>query len=260
MSETVPVCERTITCAVVERGSRFLLELAGGDVIVVGAGPSGLVAGRYLAEKGLKTYILERRLSFGGGIGGGGMLFPRIVVQEPAHEVLRGVGVSREPYSQGVWVADVAESIAKLAAGAVDSGARILLGVSVEDLIVKGSRVCGVVLQWSAVALSGLHVDPLAVECRAVVDCTGHAAEVVSIAAKKNPELKVAVSGERSMDAITAERRTVELTGEVVPGLWVAGMAAAAVGGGPRMGPIFGGMLLSGKKVAEAVAGSLDRG
>ena len=38
---------------------------------------------------------------------------------------------------------------------------------------------------------------------------------------------------------------------EVTSGLYVCGMCANAVFGGPRMGPIFGGMLLSGKKVAE---------
>ncbi len=43
----------------------------------------------------------------------------------------------------------------------------------------------------------------------------------------------------------------VENSKEVYPGLYVAGMAANAVFGAPRMGPIFGGMLLSGKRVAE---------
>ena len=37
----------------------------------------------------------------------------------------------------------------------------------------------------------------------------------------------------------------------VCPGLLVAGMAANAVFNAPRMGAIFGGMLLSGKKAAE---------
>ncbi|GAI12207.1 unnamed protein product, partial [marine sediment metagenome] len=42
-----------------------------------------------------------------------------------------------------------------------------------------------------------------------------------------------------------------ENTKEVYPGLIVAGMAANAVCGTPRMGAIFGGMLLSGKRAAE---------
>ncbi|TDA37601.1 MAG: ribose 1,5-bisphosphate isomerase, partial [Candidatus Methanomethylicota archaeon] len=42
-------------------------------------------------------------------------------------------------------------------------------------------------------------------------------------------------------------------TREIVPGLFAAGMAVAAIDKTPRMGPIFGGMLLSGEKVAQLV-------
>jgi len=40
---------------------------------------------------------------------------------------------------------------------------------------------------------------------------------------------------------------------EVFPGLFVAGMAANAVYGSERMGAIFGGMLMSGKKVSNLI-------
>ena len=44
------------------------------DVLIVGAGPAGLTAAFYLAQQGLKVTIVERKLSTGGGIWGGGKL------------------------------------------------------------------------------------------------------------------------------------------------------------------------------------------
>jgi len=62
------------------------------------------------------------------------------------------------------------------------------------------------------------------------------------------------VLGERSMWAEKAETLTLENTRRICPGVYVAGMSANAAFGGPRMGPIFGGMLLSGKRVAHLIA------
>ena len=59
------------------------------------------------------------------------------------------------------------------------------------------------------------------------------------------------VIGERSLNVELGEQTTVENTKEIYPGLFVSGMAANGVSGSFRMGPIFGGMLMSGKKAAE---------
>ena len=65
--------------------------------------------------------------------------------------------------------------------------------------------------------------------------------------------------GEKSMWAEVAESKIMENTKEIYPGLIVAGMAANAVCGTPRMGPIFGGMLLSGKRAAGVALEILQR-
>jgi len=245
--------EAEITKAIIEMASKEWVEYAESDVIVVGAGPSGLTAARYLAERGLKTLVLERRLSFGGGIGGGGMLFHKVVIEKETKDILEDFGI-RYAEHRNFLVVDSAEFMAKLAAKAIDAGAKIIHGVSVEDVIFRDEplRVEGVCIQWGAVEISGLHVDPLLLRSKAVVDATGHDAEVISVAARKIP-LNIAIPGERSAYSEVSEKEIVEKTGEVAKGLYAAGMAVAAVHNLPRMGPIFGGMLLSGKKVAEII-------
>jgi thiamine thiazole synthase len=59
--------------------------------------------------------------------------------------------------------------------------------------------------------------------------------------------------GERSLWAEKAENHTLDNTREVFPGVYTAGMCSNATFGSYRMGPVFGGMLLSGEKAAQLV-------
>ena len=119
----------------------------------------------------------------------------------------------------------------------------------------------GVVINWTAVEMAGLHVDPLTVDARFIIDSTGHPAEVVRVIERKvdtrllTPSGKV--EGERSLWADRAEQTTIENTKEVFPNVYVAGMCANTSFGSYRMGPIFGGMLLSGRKVAKILSEKL---
>ena len=79
-----------ITLLIVEEFSKNFLQNIKIDVAIVGAGPSGLTAAKYLAEKGKKVVIFERKLSPGGGMWGGGIGYPYIVVKQ-GHEILEEV-------------------------------------------------------------------------------------------------------------------------------------------------------------------------
>ncbi|MEM2103577.1 MAG: sulfide-dependent adenosine diphosphate thiazole synthase [Candidatus Bathyarchaeia archaeon] len=254
--------EEDITRSIIRKAMEDWISLSEIDVAVVGAGPSGLTAAMHLAGVGLKTVVFERKFSFGGGIGGGGMQFHKVVVQSPADKILSNVRCRLEPLDNGLFVADVADMMAKLACGAIDAGAKIILGVTAEDVIYRDSpaRIVGVVLQWTSVMMAELHVDPLAVKAKAVIDCTGHDAEILTVASRKIPELGFSVQCEKSMWSSRGEELIVKNTREVCPGLYAAGMAVAAVDRIPRMGPIFGGMLLSGAKVAQLIIQKLKGG
>lgn len=249
--------EIEISRAIIERYFKLLLDTLSVDVAVVGAGPSGLVAAWKIAENGLKTVIFERALKPGGGMTGGGMMFSEIVVQEEAKAILNELGVRFIEQRPGYYVADALETLGALLVRVARAGVKIFNLISAEDVILIENRVCGLVINWSAVEMAKLHIDPLAVSSRVVIDATGHSAEVVNRLLQK-AKVRLATpsgifEGERPMWAEKAEQLTIENTKEVYPGLWVTGMAGNAVFGGPRMGPIFGGMFLSGVKVAREI-------
>ncbi|MCP4747713.1 MAG: thiazole biosynthesis protein [Desulfobacteraceae bacterium] len=247
--------EVTITKAIVDRYFEKLKSNLDIDVAIVGGGPSGLVAGYHLSKAGIKTALFERKLSIGGGMWGGGMMFNEIVVQDSAVRLLDEFGIRHTCYENNYHCADSVESVATIVSKAVQAGLTIFNCVSVEDVLMRPNQIMGLVINWSAVEMAGLHIDPLTIRSKYVIDATGHATEVVNVVHRKVPgDLMTPtgkIEGEKSMWADQAETLTIENTCEIYPGLYVAGMAANATFGGPRMGPIFGGMLLSGEKVAK---------
>lgn len=253
--------ERVVSRAIIETYTQKILSFLDVDVVICGGGPSGLVASYFLSKGGLKVALFERKLSIGGGMWGGGMMFNEIVVQKEGKSILDEFGIESRPYKDNYFTADSIEAISGICYKAIKAGAKIFNLISVEDLVVREDRVCGVVINWTAVELASLHVDPLTVMAKAVVDATGHSVEVVRVLEKKmNVRLNTPsgkIEGEKCLWAQVAEDMTLENTKEVYPGLYVCGMSANATFGSYRMGPVFGGMLLSGKKVAELILGAL---
>lgn len=247
-------CETEVSRAILNGYHEELAAQLQSDVIVVGAGPAGLVCAWRAAQAGLRVTILEKRLTPGGGVWGGAMGMGKIVVEKEVEPLLDALSVRSRAAEPDLLVADAAELASALVLKALQAGAVLLNLIYVEDLVVRERRVRGVVVNRTFLGDS-LPIDPLAFDARAVVDATGHEAAAAMTLDRRG---LLGSTGERGigegpMDARAAEEFVVRWTGPCFPGLYLAGMSVCAVFGGPRMGPIFGGMLRSGEKVAERI-------
>lgn len=253
------ISEKQVTKAIISEFSREFEDYIETDVIVVGAGPSGLIASKELAEKGVKTLLIESNNYLGGGFWIGGYLMNKITLRAPAQEILNEIGAPYKEAEEGLYVANGPHACSKLIAAACDAGVKVLNMTKFDDVVIRENRVCGVVINWtpvSALPRAITCVDPIGMESKLVIDATGHDAVVVRSLAERG---LVNIKGFSGMWVAQSEDVVVEHTKEIYPGLIVAGMAVATTFGLPRMGPTFGAMLFSGKRAAETALKLLSK-
>ena len=246
------VSEKDVTRAIVGGFAKEFADMVESDVIIVGAGPSGLMAGKELAKAGKKVLIIERNNYLGGGFWIGGYLMNKITVRHPGERVLEELKIPYDKIQEGLCVADGPHACSKLIAAACDAGVKVQNMTEFEDVVFREEgKLAGVVVNWTPVSALPRQitcVDPVALEAKVVIDATGHDAFVVK---KMQERGLLQTKGFGGMWVERSEDLVVEYTGEVHPGLIVAGMAVSTTYGLPRMGPTFGAMLLSGKRAAE---------
>ena len=245
------VTEADITRAIVKEFNDWFYDYVVSDVIIIGGGPSGLVAGMDLAKRGIKTLLVESNNYIGGGFWIGGYLMNTITFRAPAEEMLKELKIPYKETKKGLFVCDGPSACSKLISAACDAGLKILNMTKFDDVVYRNNRVEGAVINWtpvSALPRAITCVDPVAMEAKVVIDATGHDAHVCRSLEKRG---LLKLGGFGPMDINTSEDLVVEKTGQIHPGLVIAGMAVSTAYGIPRMGPTFSAMLFSGRKAAQ---------
>lgn len=266
----LPIKESQVSRAMTSRYFRDLDEFADTDVVIVGAGPSGLACAYELTKRpDVKVAIIEQSVAPGGGAWLGGQLFSAMVVRKPAHEFLDELSIPYEDEGNYVVVKHAALVTSTLLAKVLEApNVKLFNATAAEDLIVReddtGNKyVGGVVTNWTLVALNHNTqscMDPNVMEAKVVVSSTGHDGPMGATGVKRLEKLGLvpACPGMYALDMNTAEDRIVSNTREIIPGMVLCGMEVSEVDGAPRMGPTFGAMYVSGQKAARIALEALD--
>lgn len=226
---------------------------ASSDVIIVGAGPAGLMAAMDLASSDLKILVIDKSPFAGGRLWVSDYLISASMLMSQVKEMLDELKITYKKGKAGLFVTAGPSASAKLVSAACDAGVKILNLAEFSDLICGNELVEGIMVDWKPQLALKDEVNgsiPVALKSQIVVDTTGSSAQVC-----KNLINRGIVNPNQyeKIDIHKSEELLLEKTGSIYPGLFVGGMAAAALYGIPAGGLTLCSMLLSGRKLAQAI-------
>lgn len=94
------VGEARITRAIITEFSKWLEDCIVSDAIVVGGGPSGLMAAGDVALRNYKTLLIESNNYLGGGFWMGGYLMKALTFRYPAREILDELQIPNKEFDK----------------------------------------------------------------------------------------------------------------------------------------------------------------
>ena len=279
-----PIRESTVSRAMTSRYFKDLDKFAVSDVIIVGAGSSGLSAAYVIAKNrpDLKVCIIESSVAPGGGSWLGGQLFSAMVMRKPAHLFLQELEIPYEDEGDYVVVKHAALFISTVLSKVLQlPNVKLFNATCVEDLVTrppteKGEvTVAGVVTNWTLVTqahgtqccmdpnvigLAGYKNDgtrDLSQKHGVILSTTGHDGPFGAFCAKRIVDIdqNQKLGGMKGLDMNHAEHDVVIHSGAYagVDNMYFAGMEVAELDGLNHMGPTFGAMALSGVHAAEQI-------
>lgn len=279
-----PIRESTVSRAMTSRYFKDLDKYAVADVVIIGAGSSGLSAAYVIAKNrpDLKIAIIESNVAPGGGAWLGGQLFSAMIMRKPAHLFLNDLNIQYEDEGDYVVVKHAALFTSTVLSKVLEfPNVKLFNAVAVEDLVTRpvGTdgqvTAAGVVTNWTLVAMA--HdvqscMDPNVIELSGyqdngtrdpskkhgvILSTTGHDGPFGAFTAKRIVTIdeNQKLGGMKGLDMNHAEAAVVKQSGKYqgVGNVYFAGMESATLHGLNRMGPTFGAMAVSGIKAAEEI-------